>query len=138
MDPNLQSMNELILAKMREGVERMDAPQAVDEVRGMKAEPFLVRAVWRRQSQPCHFQPRPSSSPPARFALYTTRANRERMFMPGMHQLHVTMAGLHLDKTAGCARACELFSGSKFGPICGCGLFGQVQCLVIKKLSTST
>jgi hypothetical protein len=107
MDPNLQSMNELILAKMREGVERMDAPQA-------------------------------SSSPPARFALYTTRANRERMFMPGMHQLHVTMAGLHLDKTAGCARACELFSGSKFGPICGCGLFGQVQCLVIKKLSTST
>jgi hypothetical protein len=37
MDPNLKSMNELILAKMREGVERMDAPQAVDEVRGMKA-----------------------------------------------------------------------------------------------------
>jgi hypothetical protein len=37
MDPNIKSMNKLILAKMREGDERMDAPQAVDEVRGMRS-----------------------------------------------------------------------------------------------------
>jgi hypothetical protein len=37
MDPDLTSIDKLILEKMREGVERMDAPQAIDEVRGMKA-----------------------------------------------------------------------------------------------------
>jgi hypothetical protein len=31
------SMDRSILAKMGEGVERMETPQAIDEVRGMKA-----------------------------------------------------------------------------------------------------
>jgi hypothetical protein len=76
IEPNLTSMGKLILAKMREGVERMDAPQAMDEVESLA---IPSSGVLARQSQPCHFQPLPSSSsPPAHFGFHTTLAHCEQ------------------------------------------------------------
>jgi hypothetical protein len=37
MESGTASIDRLILAKMGDGVERMETPQAIDEVRGMKA-----------------------------------------------------------------------------------------------------